>query len=210
MPRDPATGRAHAGNRRAARPSSAGSLALRKQRHHVLVKVIGRLVVALNGRLHRRIEGLYHVCSVGSGAHEDGHVVLLREREALRRDRHVHVHLVGHADDRDALAVLAELLVPGHQVLVGHLAGHVEAQDARVRTVVVARVQRLEALLARGVPEVHVVAAAVHDDVLAEERERVRGELVLRVVVHQVALHELALAGRRVAQQDDLDGLHVI
>ena len=112
------------------------------------------------------------------------HAVLLGEGKLLAHDLGVDVDLVGDADGGDLGAVVSQLLEPRREVLVRRLARHVKAQDARVRLVVVGGVHRVEALLPGGVPEVDLDRLAVDLRVVAEERERVRGEHARLIVLH--------------------------
>jgi hypothetical protein len=59
----------------------------------------------------------------------------------------VDVNLVGYADDRDAWAVLAQLLVPRRQILVRLLARDIEAHHTGMRHVVICGVHRIKSLL---------------------------------------------------------------
>ena len=62
---------------------------------------------------------------------------------SLVSDVHVFIYLVGGEKRGDVGPVLAQLGIPGGQVLVGHLAGGVKHQYAGVGLVVVASVLQL-------------------------------------------------------------------
>jgi hypothetical protein len=133
--------------------------------------------------------------------------VLLGEAELLAHHLDVDVDLVGDADGRDLCAVLPQLLDPRWKVLVRLLARHIEAEDARVRLVVVSGVHRVEALLAGGVPEVDLDGLAVDLCIVPEQCQRVRRQHARLVLLHQEALDELRLADSRVSQQNDFEGI---
>jgi hypothetical protein len=67
----------------------------------------------------------------------------------------VQIDLVGDDHARNVGAVVAQFLVPVLEILIGDLARGVEDQDANVRAIVIRRVQLIERLLSRSVPNVY-------------------------------------------------------
>ena len=62
-----------------------------------------------------------NVCPIWGWNIVKWHVIFCGKSEALRRDIDILVNLVGGEQGGDVGAVLAQLSVPGGQVLVGHL-----------------------------------------------------------------------------------------
>jgi len=105
------------------------------------------------------------------------------EVELLGRNRGIRVDFVGDYDDRDVGAVMSHLLVPFLQVLVSDLPSDVKTQNAAVRLEVIGRVQLVELLLSRRVPEVDLVLLVAFLVVVTKQRQGVGGQCSGAVVL---------------------------
>ena len=100
-----------------------------------------------------------------------------------RRDLLVHINFVGDHDARNMRAVTAHLLVPVLKIRVGDLSLRVEHQDAHVCTEVISRVQFIERLLSRRIPDINLEFFPFHGVLVAIHGERMRRRGALLVVV---------------------------
>lgn len=129
---------------------------------------------------------------------------LLRAHSLLRL---VNVHLVADDDKGEALRVLhvgldEELVLPQRHILKRLRVRHVIDEDTTVRTSVKGHAQRLESLLASGVPKLHRHRLVIQHELLGEEVCS-NGRLVLlrELAVHKL-LHEGRLAHSGVSEDD--------
>lgn len=60
--------------------------------------------------------------------------MLGRERKSLRCEAVVAIDLIGNTDAGNVRTERAQLIVPGHEVRIGHLARDVKDQNARMRS----------------------------------------------------------------------------
>ena len=128
-----------------------------KQVENVIHEVIlVRVLLVVQARLQSLLEDGYHVRSICCRNKLQRAINLFAELVAAVNSLFLHVNFVGDADAGDVGALVAHLCVPSPQVLVGHLACYVEHHDTHVRAEVVCRVQFVEGLLSRRVPNVYM------------------------------------------------------
>ena len=121
-----------------------------------------RVFLIVGTHLKRLLENGYDVRAICGANKVKRTADFFNEFVPARRYLLVHINFVGDDDAGNMRAVTAHLLVPVFQIGVGNLSLRVEHQNAHVRTEVISRMQFVERLLTRSIPDIYLQLFPLH------------------------------------------------